>query len=210
VRIQHKLIKSAFTGQLLGKLKPKNFPNLSPWLTSRSQFFHADDSDIVGLLCIARALEGGESDIVSSHHVWNTLQKERPDVAETLTKPIWYFDRKGETSVDEEPYIRTSVFYLEKGINGRVYSKWDPYYIKSLDRFMNAGVIPHLSPERMCIPNPVSQYECRGCGHQESLYSKSLWTISISLPKQTSFKFGHIRGSQLSNTDSMNYRGRSY
>ena len=78
-----------------------------------SQFFHTDDSDIVGLLCVARALEGGESDIVSSHHVWNVLQKERPDVAETLTKPIWYFDRKGEASDGEEPYIRTSVFYLE-------------------------------------------------------------------------------------------------
>ena len=113
------------------------------------QFFHADDSDIVGLLCIARALEGGESDIVSSHHVWNTLQRERPDVAETLTKPIWYFDRKGEVSVGEEPYIRTSVFYMEKGPNARVYSKWDPYYIKSLDRFMNAGIIPPLSPEQI-------------------------------------------------------------
>ncbi|KAF5875374.1 putative taurine catabolism dioxygenase protein [Botrytis fragariae] len=117
--------------------------------TNARQFFHADDSDIVGLLCIARALEGGESDIVSSHHVWNTLQKERPDVAETLTKPIWYFDRKGEVSVGEEPYIKTSVFYLETGPNGRVYSKWDPYYVKSLTRFSDAGVIPPLSPEQI-------------------------------------------------------------
>ncbi|KAF7917359.1 hypothetical protein BELL_0127g00090 [Botrytis elliptica] len=117
--------------------------------TNARQFFHADDSDIVGLLCIARALEGGESDIVSSHHVWNTLQKERPDVAETLTKPIWYFDRKGEVSVGEEPYIKTSVFYLETGPNGRVYSKWDPYYVKSLTRFSDAGVIPPLSPEQV-------------------------------------------------------------
>ncbi|KAH8766962.1 hypothetical protein BGZ57DRAFT_900228 [Hyaloscypha finlandica] len=141
-------------GHVLGHVKdlgedPTQIDKVRIYRTTARQFFHADDSDIVGLLCIARALEGGESDIVSSHHVWNTLQKERPDVAETLTKPIWYFDRKGETSVDEEPYIRTSVFYLEKGINGRVYSKWDPYYIKSLDRFMNAGVIPHLSPEQV-------------------------------------------------------------
>lgn len=57
-------------------------------LTESRQFFHADDSDIVGLLCIARALEGGESDIVSSHHVYNTLAKERPDVLKTLTEPI--------------------------------------------------------------------------------------------------------------------------
>ncbi|KKY20757.1 putative taurine catabolism dioxygenase [Phaeomoniella chlamydospora] len=117
--------------------------------TNARQFFHADDSDIVGLLCVARALEGGESDIVSSHHVWNTLQKERPDVAETLTQPIWYFDRKGEVSVGEEPYIRQPVFYLEPGGKGRVYSKWDPYYVRSLTRFSDAGIIPPLSPKQV-------------------------------------------------------------
>jgi hypothetical protein len=96
---------------------------IGQYLTYHSQFFHADDSDIVGLLCIARALEGGESDIVSSHHVYNTLAAERPDVLKTLTEPIWYFDRKGETSKGEDEYIRTSVVYLERGENGRVYTK---------------------------------------------------------------------------------------
>ena len=91
-----------------------------------SQYFHADDSDIVGLLCIARALEGGESDIVSSHHVYNVLRRERPDVLNTLVQPIWYFDRKGEVSEGEDPYIRTSVFYLEpRGEASRVYCKYD-------------------------------------------------------------------------------------
>ena len=92
-------------------------------LNLRRQFFHADDSDLVGLLCIAQALEGGESDIVSSHQVYNVLRKERPDVLKALIEPIWYFDRKGEVSRGEEPYVRASVFYLEKGQNGRVFSK---------------------------------------------------------------------------------------
>jgi len=91
--------------------------------TNARQYFHADDSDVVGLLCVAKALEGGESDIVSSHHVWNTLRQEHPDVAELLTQPIWYFDRKGETSKGQEEWIRTSVFYLETGDSGRVYAK---------------------------------------------------------------------------------------
>lgn len=121
--------------------------------TNARQFFHADDSDLVGLLCVAKALEGGESDIVSSHHVWNTLQRENPDVARTLTEvciiismvaqlgisqrnimltipflqPIWYFDRKGETSKGEEEFIKTAVFYLETGDNPRVYSKYAPH-----------------------------------------------------------------------------------
>lgn len=92
--------------------------------SARSQFFHADDSDIVGLLCIARAVEGGESDIVSSHHVYNVLRRERPDVLKTLTEPIWYLDRKGEVSKGEDPYTRASVFYLEPGEHGRIISKY--------------------------------------------------------------------------------------
>ena len=90
---------------------------------SNRQFFHTDNGDLVGLLCISKALEGGESDIVSTHNVYNTLRKERPDVVKTLTQPIWYFDRKGETSKGEEEYIRTSVMYLERGDNPRVYTK---------------------------------------------------------------------------------------
>ncbi|KAK0513728.1 hypothetical protein JMJ35_003450 [Cladonia borealis] len=118
--------------------------------TNARQYFHADDSDIVGLLCIARALEGGESDIVSSHHVYNVLRRERPDVLNTLIQPIWYFDRKGEVSEGEDPYIRTSVFYLEpRGKERRVYCKWDPYFIRSLERFSSAGLVPPLSPAQL-------------------------------------------------------------
>ncbi|KAE8857932.1 hypothetical protein PTNB73_09180 [Pyrenophora teres f. teres] len=113
--------------------------------TNARQFFHADDADLVGLLCVARALEGGESDLVSSHEVWNDLQKYNPDVAELLTQPIWYFDRKGETSKGQKEWIKTAVFYLETGDNPRVYSKWDPYYVRSLTRFSDAGAIPPLS-----------------------------------------------------------------
>jgi hypothetical protein len=122
--------------------------------TNARQFFHADDSDIVGLLCIARALEGGESDLVSSHTVYNTLQAERPDVLRTLIEPNWYFDRKGETSKGQQEWIRTSVFYLEPSTadrlyEPRVYTKWDPYFVRSLTRFSDKGFIPPLSPKQI-------------------------------------------------------------
>ena len=87
-------------GHVLGHVKdlgddPTQIDKIRIYRTNARQFFHADDSDIVGLLCIARALEGGESDLCSAHAVYNTLQKERPDVLKTLIEPIWYFDRKG-------------------------------------------------------------------------------------------------------------------
>ncbi|KAI9044115.1 TauD/TfdA family dioxygenase [Aspergillus affinis] len=141
-------------GHVLGHVKDlgedsTKIDSVRIYRTNARQYFHADDSDIVGLLCIARALEGGESDIVSSHNVYNVLAKERPDVLKTLTEPIWYFDRKGETSKGQEDYIKTSVVYLERGENPRVYTKWDPYYVRSLTRFSDAGIIPPLSPAQL-------------------------------------------------------------
>lgn len=141
-------------GHVLGHVKDlgddaKQIDKVRIYRTNARQFFHADDSDLVGLLCIARALKGGESDITSVHHVYNVLRRERPDVLKTLTEPIWYFDRKGEVSKGEDPYIRASVFYLEPGGKGRVYCKYDPYFIRSLERFSSAGIIPPLSPAQL-------------------------------------------------------------
>ncbi|KAL4957029.1 hypothetical protein BDW69DRAFT_56065 [Aspergillus filifer] len=141
-------------GHVLGHVKdlgedPTQIDSVRIYRTNARQYFHADDSDIVGLLCIARALEGGESDIVSTHNVYNTLAAERPDVLKTLIEPIWYFDRKGETSKGQDEYIRTSVIYLERGPNPRVYTKWDPYYVRSLTRFSEKGLVPPLSEKQL-------------------------------------------------------------
>lgn len=105
----------------------------------------------MGLLCIAQSLSGGESDIASTHHVFNELQKSHPDVVKTLAEPNWYFDRKGEVSEGEEQWIRGSIWYLENDTKSqRVYAKFDPNNVTSLARF-NSGpnaVIPPLSEEQ--------------------------------------------------------------
>ena len=143
-------------GHVLGHVKDvgddaSQIDKIRIYRTNARQFFHADDSDLVGLLCMHRALEGGESDLVSSHRVWNVLRQERPDVARLLTEPIWYFDRKGETSVGQKEWMRAPVFYKEVGKNGRVYSRWDPYFIKSLSRFSDKGKL---------LPF-ITRYSCR-------------------------------------------------
>ena len=140
-------------GHVLGHVKdvgddPTQIHKVRIYRTTARQFFHADDGDVVGLLCVNRAQEGGESDLVSVHNVWNTLQRENPDVAELFTQPIWYFDRKGEVSDGQQEWTRQPVFYLENGGKGRLYSKWDPYYVRSLTRFSDAGLIPALSEEQ--------------------------------------------------------------
>ena len=116
-------------GHVLGHVKDlgedsSQIDEVRIYRTNARQFFHSDEADIVGLLCVAKAFEGGESDLVSSHAVWNDLQIHNPDVAELLTQPIWYFDRKGEESKGQKGWIRTAIFQIEAGENDRVFSKY--------------------------------------------------------------------------------------
>jgi len=89
--------------------------------TSARQYFHIDYADIVGLLCLQTAIEGGESEIVSLHHIFNILQRDHPDVAETLISDVWYCGRVGERSEGQLDWVRQPlIFNTPDG----VYSKW--------------------------------------------------------------------------------------
>ncbi|KAJ5837909.1 uncharacterized protein N7525_003097 [Penicillium rubens] len=58
----------------------------APSNTADKQVFHTDAGDIISLLCLNRAAEGGESYLSSSWHVYNILAKERPDLIHTLSQ----------------------------------------------------------------------------------------------------------------------------
>ncbi|PLB39760.1 TauD/TfdA family dioxygenase [Aspergillus candidus] len=140
-------------GHVLGRVKdlgedPTRTDKVRIYRTNARQYFHTDGADLVGLLCIAKSQSGGESDIVSTHHILNILQRTHPDVVETLATPNWYFDRKGEVSAGQEPWIRGSVIYLENRTDGqepRVYARFDPNNVTSLGRF-NSGPDARIPP----------------------------------------------------------------
>lgn len=64
----------------------------SPAYTSVGQVFHTDPgADIVSLLALDVAAEGGTSRISSSWRVYNELAETRPDLIKTLSEP-WPFE----------------------------------------------------------------------------------------------------------------------
>ncbi|KAL5335704.1 hypothetical protein BJX70DRAFT_310797 [Aspergillus crustosus] len=138
-------------GHVLGHVKdlgedPTQTHRVRIYRTNARQFFHTDAGDMVGLLCIAKSLSGGESDIVSTHHVYNVLQREHPEVIQTFAEPNWYFDRKGEVSEGQEPWYKGAVMYLETDPkNPRVYTKLDPNNVTSLSRY-NTGPDAQIPP----------------------------------------------------------------
>ena len=88
--------------------------------------------------------------------MYNVLQRTHPEVVRTLSEPIWYFDRKGEISEGQKPWLRSSVFYLENDRAGspRVYAKIDPMNVTSLSRFNsgpNASIPPLSEAQKYAI-----------------------------------------------------------
>lgn len=107
-------------------------------------------------------MQGGESDIASTHQIFNHLQEHHPDVVKTLVKPDWYFDRKGEMSEGDEPWFKRAVFMLEPGADGtpgRVHARFDPMNVTTLGRY-NSGPdakIPPLSEAQLLAVKMVEE-----------------------------------------------------
>ena len=76
--------------------------------------FHADGSDVVGLMCLHTAQSGGKSLISSSLNAYQELERLRPDLAQILTE-LFYFSRQGEHAPEEPPYYQASIVGFKEG-----------------------------------------------------------------------------------------------
>ncbi len=79
-------------GHLLGHVtdtgEQKKDSTVRLYKTAANIDYHCDAADVVGLLCLNKALAGGESRIVSSVSVFNELVRRHPDLAPRLFEPF--------------------------------------------------------------------------------------------------------------------------
>ena len=66
-------------------------------------------ADVVTLLCLRNAKEGGHSSWSSSITVYNEILRRRPDLAHLLAG-AWFFDRKGEVPEGKKGFFEIPVF----------------------------------------------------------------------------------------------------
>lgn len=78
--------------------------------TTDKQVFHTDVGDLIALMALEVAAEGGTSRISSGAQVYNTLAATRPDLIQTLSEP-WPLDSFG----GDPPYTTRPVLYVEDG-----------------------------------------------------------------------------------------------
>jgi len=87
----------------------KNDADLRAYRAAGPLRFHTDSVDIVGLLCLRAAMEGGESKIVSAATIHNEMLKRRPDLVQELFRPI-HRDRRGEVPEGKDPWWIMPIF----------------------------------------------------------------------------------------------------
>lgn len=99
-------------GDLLGQVMNTGYindKNTRVYQTNLYLPYHTDPSDVVGLLCVRKAKEGGLSSLVSVPSVYNILLKEFPEYLGLFYKQ-WYYAHLGEDLPSP-----TSLFAMHQG-----------------------------------------------------------------------------------------------
>ncbi len=126
-------------GDLLGHVRNVgediNDPAVRIYQTSERQTFHTDSTDVVGLLCLETAAEGGDSLLASAGAIYNEMLDRAPGLAAKLFDPI-ATDRRGEVPEGCDPYFTIPVLSWFDDALTVLYQR---QYIDSAQRFEDIG-----------------------------------------------------------------------
>ena len=125
-------------GHILGHVrdvgKAPDDPKARIYQTSARQTFHTDSADVVGLLCMKDAKEGGLSLLASTETIYNRMMQQEPELARLLFEPI-ATDRRGEVPDGSLPYMTIPVL---NWFEGKLTGFYQRQYIESAQRFEDA------------------------------------------------------------------------
>ncbi|GLC60278.1 hypothetical protein PLESTB_001593600 [Pleodorina starrii] len=178
-------------GHLIGHIKdighdPKN-PLTRLYASKAAQPWHNDGpADLVSLLCLSDAEEGGDSGWSSSISVHNEILRRAPHLAPVLAGP-WFFDRKSEVPEGKKPFFEIPVFNYHRGYLSVNYS--DNYYHLSqrhpevpklqqqhheaMALFNNLACSPQLSIRMVLRPGDVQLLSNHTCLHYRGAFRDS-------------------------------------
>jgi hypothetical protein len=167
-------------GHLLGHVRDigadANSPTTRIYQTTARQSFHTDSCDVVGLLCLKEAKEGGDSMLASSVTAYNEIAKRRPDLVPALFKPV-ATDRRGEVPDGQDPFFVAPVFTWYEEYLTCLYQR---NYINSAQRFDQAPKLTPLQKEALdlldeIVNNPMIHLKMRlKPGDMQFVYNHSL------------------------------------
>jgi hypothetical protein len=125
-------------------------------LTSGALRFHTDRCDVVGLLCVRQAAEGGLSRLASSAMVYNRILERRPDLHALLCRPIPR-SRFGEEAGGEHVAYDLPVFGVR---DGKLTSHYSLTYIENAQMMPGVRKLTEAEHEAIRLLMAVAEEEC--------------------------------------------------
>ncbi|MEM9521685.1 MAG: TauD/TfdA family dioxygenase [Actinomycetota bacterium] len=136
-------------GDLLGQVRNAGLdaanPDVRIYQTNQRQTFHTDSADVVALLCLNEAAEGGDSMLVSAAAIYNEMFDRDLELAHALFETV-ATDRRGEVPAGEDPYFLIPVLNWYDNALTVIYQR---QYIDSAARFDTAP--PLTSRQRAAL-----------------------------------------------------------
>lgn len=118
--------------------------------------FHTDRTDVVGLLCVGQAKEGGISKIASTCAIHNEILRRRPDLLELLFRP-YPRSKLGEEKGGDGMVYMLPVFGLR---DGRFTSHYSRTYIEACQKLDG---VPKLTDEQEAALDLMAEVAERIC-----------------------------------------------
>jgi len=119
-------------GHVIDYSEERTNPLVRRYRTSGNIDFHCDAADVVGLLCINAARDGGQSRIASSIAIFNALFDQSPELIARLFDPF-ALDRRGEEKPGEKGFFRRPACRFS---DGQLRTFYHSEYMRSAARFM--------------------------------------------------------------------------
>ena len=95
--------------------KSMNDPGASSVRVRDRLNYHSDSSDVVALMCLRSAKEGGASSLISSANLYNEILAHRPDLARLLFQP-WHTDWRAQDPDAPQPTYETPMISIVDGV----------------------------------------------------------------------------------------------
>jgi hypothetical protein len=125
-------------------------------LTPGQLRFHTDRCDVVGLLCVRQAAEGGVSKLASSATVYNEILRRRPDLHALLCKPIPR-SRFGEEAGGEHIVYDLPIFGVR---DGKPTSHFSLTYIENAQMVPGVRKLTEAEHEAIRLLLAVAEESC--------------------------------------------------
>ena len=118
--------------------------------------FHTDRCDVVSLICISQASQGGHSKIASTAAIHNAILSRRPDLLEELYSP-YPRSRFGEEDSDVSSYYMLPVFAIR---DGKFTSHYSRTYIEAAQTNPDVPRLRASQDEALDLLNEVANELC--------------------------------------------------